>query len=169
MIASRQPHHGVFENRRQAAATIDRVWRRPPPSPLFRCEAFATLDSPDGRSAIIRPMFWLSRLCVAGPEAAVAWVVDRLELFAQLLDGPDIGRADRWTSDEEARWRALLALRAGKRLSFEVTDHDRVHYQAVVYPVPERPRARPHAPPLPRGRTTSTTRRHIDSGGRACR
>lgn len=124
--------------------------------PGYWCEAFATLDSSDGRSAIIRPMFWLSKVSVVGPEAAVAWVVDRLELFAQLLDGPDIGRADRWTGDEEARWRALLALRAGKRLSFEVTDRDRVHYQAAVCPVRERPRARPHAPPRPRRRITST-------------
>ncbi|MFD9603174.1 hypothetical protein [Streptomyces sp. NPDC059970] len=168
MIASRPPHHSVFDDLRQAAATIDRVWRLPPPSQLFRCEAFATLDSPERQSAIIRPMFWLSRVSVSGPEAAVGWVVDRLELFAQFLDGPDISRADRWAGDEEARWRALLALRTGRRLSFEVVDRDRVHYQAVVCPVRERPRGRPHAPPVQRGDTTSTTRRHIDSGGRTC-
>ncbi|MGW6599403.1 hypothetical protein [Streptomyces sp. NPDC055036] len=168
MIASRPPHHGMFDDRRQAAASIDRVWRRPPTSQLFRCEAFAILDSPDRQSAIIRPLFWLSRVTVSGPEAAVAWAADRLELFAQFLDGPDISRAARWTGDEEARWRALLALRAGKRLSFEVVDRDGVHYQAVICPVRERPRARPHAPSLPRGRTTGATGRYIDSGGRAC-
>ncbi|MFE2032852.1 DUF5999 family protein [Streptomyces scopuliridis] len=135
----------MFDDRRQAATTIDRVWRRPPQ--LIRCEAFATLDSPDRQSAIIRTLFWLSRVTVSGPEAAVAWAIDRLERFAQFLDGADIGRAARWTGDEEARWRALPALRTGKRLSFEVVDRDGVHYQAVIYPVRERPYARPHAPP----------------------
>ncbi|MFF4480216.1 hypothetical protein ACFY1A_24850 [Streptomyces sp. NPDC001520] len=113
-------------------------------------------------------MFWLNGVAVSGPEAAVAWVVDRLERFAQCLDGPDVSQAARWTGDEEARWRAVLALRVGKRLSFEVVDRDGVHYQAVVCPVRERPWARPHAPPVSPGQTTGTTRRHIDSGGRAC-
>ncbi|WP_055546284.1 hypothetical protein [Streptomyces sp. NBRC 110028] len=93
MSASRPPHHGAFDDRRQAATTIARGERCPPSSQLFRCEAFATLDSPDRQSAIIRPMFWLSRVTVSGPEAAVAWVVDRLERFAQLLDGPDVSHA----------------------------------------------------------------------------
>lgn len=168
MSASRPPHHGVFDDRRQAASTIDRGGPCPPSSQLFRCEAFATLDSPDRQSAIIRPMFWLNGVAVSGPEAAVAWVVDRLERFAQCLDGPDVSQAARWTGDEEARWRAVLALRVGKRLSFEVVDRDGVHYQAVVCPVRERPWARPHAPPVSPGQTTGTTRRHIDSGGRAC-
>ncbi|MGK3106115.1 hypothetical protein [Streptomyces sp. WAC05858] len=168
MSASRPPHHGVFDDRRQTAATIARGGRCPPSSQLFRCEAFATLDIPDRQSAIIRPMFWLSRVAVSGPEAAVAWVVDRLERFTQLLDGPDVSQAARWAGDEEALWRALLALRAGKRLSFEVVDADGVHYQTVVCPVRERPRARSHAPPVSPRQTTGTTRRHIDSGGRAC-
>ncbi|MCA1222082.1 hypothetical protein [Streptomyces sp. 8L] len=146
MIVSRPTNRGVLDGRNQAPATVDRVWHRSSLSERFRCEAFATLESPGPQSAIIRSMFWLSRDSVSGPDAAVAWFVARLEPFARFLSGPDVSRATRWTGDEETRRRALLTLRAGRRLSVEIVDCDHVHYQAVVCPVRERPRSA-SAPP----------------------
>jgi hypothetical protein len=127
--------------------------------PRFACECFALREAPGGGSAYVRPLHWISRVTAEDAHTAVAWVVDRLDLLAMLLDEPLIKQSSAWPRGTAPQWWAEATLRADRPLGLDVTDSDGVLYQIAVIPVrrpqrravahPRRPQPRPGGPPSP--------------------
>ncbi|MFE2426464.1 hypothetical protein ACFXJ5_06890 [Streptomyces sp. NPDC059373] len=111
----------------------------------FACECFAWGELPGGGSAYVRPMHWISRITALDVDTAAAWVMDRLDLLAMLLDEPSIHRAPRQMDGPDARWWVAATLRAGRSLELDITDSEQVRYQVVVIPVRRRCRTPPRA------------------------
>ncbi|WP_031072055.1 hypothetical protein [Streptomyces sp. NRRL WC-3742] len=101
----------------------------------FDCEALAISDHRADGQAYTQPMFWLCRYRADDIQAATAWLVDRMEMFSLLLDGPAANTAARWLGDQRLWAGALAALRAGRRVNVGDVDSFGVRYELAVNPL----------------------------------